>query len=429
MTRDAVAFSAMVGLGESYVPAFALAVGLGEVTAGLVATLPVVAGGLVQLLTPWGVARLGSYRRWVVACAVGQALSFTPLIVGALAGRLSTGWLFVAACAYWACGMATSPAWNAWVGAVVPSERRAAYFASRARWGQVALLAAFVAGGTLLHVSSEIDPAFAFALIFPAAVVARLLSARFLASQSEPPDLVQSHDLSPPWRGMQGLGADARGLLLYLLGAQAAVYVAAPYFTPYMLGRLSLSYAGYATLVAAALVARIVALPWLGKASRRRGHRFLLWAGALGVVPLPALWLVSDAFLYLLGVQLLSGIAWAAFELATVLAFFEELEPRRRASLLAIFNLVNAVAMAAGCALGGWLLWALGSSWAAYPALFVGSALTRSACLLLLRGVSPSRRPPQPAPLRTLAVRPSLGAVERPVLTALPGARSDEPGG
>jgi MFS family permease len=428
MTREAVAFSAMVGLGETYVPAFALAVGLGDVTAGLVATLPVVAGGLFQLVTPWGVARLASYRRWVVACAAGQALSFVPLVVGALLGRLSVSWLFLSTCAYWAFGMATSPAWNAWVGAVVPLERRAGFFAHRARWGQAALLVAFLAGGLGLHFSSEIDPVFAFALLFPAAAAARLLSAGLLRRQAEPADLVVTHDLSPPWRGLLGLGAEARSLLLYLLAVQAAVYVAAPYFTPYMLGPLSLSYAGYAALTAAALVSRIAALPWLGRLSRRRGHRFLLWSGALGVVPVPALWLVSDAFAYLLAVQLVAGVAWAAFELATVLAFFEELEAGRRAGVLALFNLANALAMALGCALGAQLLAALGDAALAYPALFVASALARAACVPLLRGVPAAPFAPDVAPLRTLAVRPSLGALQRPVLPALPDTREEPPG-
>ncbi len=36
MVSDGVAFSAMVGFGESYLPAFALALGLGSITAGLI---------------------------------------------------------------------------------------------------------------------------------------------------------------------------------------------------------------------------------------------------------------------------------------------------------------------------------------------------------------------------------------------------------
>ena len=48
---DAASFGAMVGLGETYLPAFALALGMGETSAGLVASLPLVAGGIMQLVS------------------------------------------------------------------------------------------------------------------------------------------------------------------------------------------------------------------------------------------------------------------------------------------------------------------------------------------------------------------------------------------
>lgn len=59
----------MVGCGETYLPAFALAAGFGPVAAGLVATIPLLAGAIAQLITPLAVVRLGTNRGWVVACA------------------------------------------------------------------------------------------------------------------------------------------------------------------------------------------------------------------------------------------------------------------------------------------------------------------------------------------------------------------------
>jgi len=36
------------------------------VAAGLITTLPLLAGALLQLVSPAGVRRIGSHRRWVV---------------------------------------------------------------------------------------------------------------------------------------------------------------------------------------------------------------------------------------------------------------------------------------------------------------------------------------------------------------------------
>lgn len=49
ISADGVAFSVMVGVGETYLVPFALALGLAAGQASLLATLPILAGSLLQL--------------------------------------------------------------------------------------------------------------------------------------------------------------------------------------------------------------------------------------------------------------------------------------------------------------------------------------------------------------------------------------------
>ena len=70
---DAASFSVMIGMGETYFAAFALALGTGETFAGLVATMPMLVGASLQLATPWFLQRTRSYKRWVILCASLQA--------------------------------------------------------------------------------------------------------------------------------------------------------------------------------------------------------------------------------------------------------------------------------------------------------------------------------------------------------------------
>src|SRR5262245_51670592 len=81
---DGAAFSVMVGIGETYFPAFVLALGLGQLASGLVSSLPILLGAILQLVSPYCVSKLGSSRRWVVACVLLQAASFVPLIGAAV---------------------------------------------------------------------------------------------------------------------------------------------------------------------------------------------------------------------------------------------------------------------------------------------------------------------------------------------------------
>ncbi|MDX1650620.1 MAG: MFS transporter, partial [Myxococcota bacterium] len=418
---DGVAFSVMVGLGETYVPAFVLALGLGASAAGLIATVPLLAGALLQTVTPFAVRHLGSYRRWVVACAVLQGLALLPLAGAALRGEASVLVLFAVVSAYWGFGMATGPAWNAWVGALVPPRLRARFFARRQRLAQAALLAAIAAAAVGLDLGRTAGAELgAFAVLFVLAALARMVSARFLWRQSEPPGLARSHRALGLRRVLAAVRrSDAGRLLRYLLAVQAAVHLAAPFFTPYMLGPLGLDYVRFMALTGMSFAARIAVLPALGVLAHRRGTGALLWLGAVGVTPLPALWLVSDAFGYLLVLQALSGSMWAALELGTALAFFESLEERDRASILTFYNLAHAAALTGGALLGAVLFGILPVGAGAYAVVFALSAGARLAVLPLLRGAPRAPVPPEGVALRTLAVRPSAGAVQRPILATL----------
>jgi MFS family permease len=385
---DGVAFSVMVGTGESYIAAFALAAGLGEITAGLVATMPMLVGAALQLVTPAAVRRLGSQRRWAVFCASAQAASFVPLVIAALTGHLSRPVLFAAAALYWGFGMATASAWNTWMTQIVPRRIRSRFFAVRARWSQVAVLAGLMAGGAALQRWADSErPLLLFAALFTTALLARAVSARFLASQSEPegaaPDALR---ISPAafWATLRS--PDHGRLLLYLIGTTMAVNISAPYFTPFMLGPLQLSYGEYAVLIGISFMARIAAMPALGSLAHRTGSRRLLWLASLWIVPLPAMWLITQHFAWLLMVQVAAGIAWGAFELATLLVFFEHIPDRERTSVLSMFNLANSLALVTGAGAGSLLFHSFGPElWGGYAVLFVVSSGLRVVGLLWLR--------------------------------------------
>jgi len=182
---DGAAFSVMVGGGETYLAPFVLAAGLGEVQAGFIASLPPLAGAVLQLASPAAVRRLQSHRRWVVLCALVQAASFLPLIAAALVGTIPATAAFLVATIYWGAGMSTGPAWNTWIGTLVPRSLRASYFARRTRITQVGTVAGLLAGGGLLAAGKaggwEMQ---AYAALFLLSCACRFASAGFLASQS-----------------------------------------------------------------------------------------------------------------------------------------------------------------------------------------------------------------------------------------------------
>lgn len=382
---DGTACNVMVGIGETYLPAFVLALSGNQLASGLITTLPMLAGALLQLASPLVVRRWASYRRWVVVCAALQAAAFVPLVVAALCGRMPLALLFVAAALYWGSGMGGGPAWNAWVERLVPRRVRARFFARRAGVAQVGLLFGFVAGGVLLQASAGLAaPAQMFAVLFLAAGLSRAVSTVYLSTQSEPappPEELRAQDFrSLCWSLRHEV--DQR-VLLCILGTHLTVWIAAPYFTPYMLAHLHMSYAEFVALICAAYVSKLIVLPALGRLCDRWGTRRILWGSGLAIAPIPALWLVSQNFLFLLGLQVIAGAAWGAFELAMLLLFFQTIPHDRRLGILTAYNVAQAAAITVGSAIGGLLLAAFGAHPTAYLVVFAVSALARGGIWLL----------------------------------------------
>ena len=421
-SSEAGAYGAMVGMGETYLPAFALALGMGEVTAGIVASAPMLVGGVLQSISPWAITRLGSYKTWIVFSAAVQGLSLIPLVIAAWLGALSPTALLVIASLYWAGGLAAGPAWNTWIGHLVPTGVRSRFFAHRTRVSQLLTVSGFLAGGALLQWASGAWVLHAFAAIFGIACICRFVSVGLLLAHHESPESRQlvmriaASQISASHTSPRGMR-----LITYLVVVQGMVQISGPYFTPYMLKQLHFDYGAYVVLVATAFVAKAVSLSLWGNVASRHGPRFLLWLGGIAIVPLASLWTLSESFAWVMCVQVLSGTFWAAYELGFFLMFFEAMPVPQRARMLTLYNLANTCAWCAGSLVGAAILSTMGPSLSSYWTLFALSSCGRFAALALLFRVDALPLPKRPLQIawRVWGLRPSGASMSTPVLATL----------
>jgi len=393
-TVDAIAYSVMVGCGEMYLGAFVLALGLGPLVVGLVASVPLLVGAVVQLAAPLAVHHVGGRRPWVVLCVSLQAASLLPLAWWGWQGTAEPWQLLAAASVYWTAGMAAFPAWTGWMAALVPVRVRTAYFARRNRLGQLAVLLAFVLGGIVLRAEdARQSPLTGFSFLFLVAAAARVFSSCCLWACREPrrrwqeraaargPQTVRARIAA----GLHDLTSGPGGpLVAFVCCFTFGLQFAGPYFTPYMLEALGFSYGQYLVVFGAGFLIKAIVLPTVGRLNSRLGSRRLLTLSALAIIPLPLLWLPSGAVPWLIVVQFVAGACWSAYELSVALLIFEIAGDRERTGIVNVHSLGLAVATVGGATCGGALLRALGEGPEAYAAVFIGSCLLRVAALPLL---------------------------------------------
>lgn len=433
LNGDAFAWAVMTGCGEAYFVAFGLASGMSEIHSGLLATIPLLIGAVLQLLSPWAIRRCGSLRTWVASNAMLQALSLVPLVAMAASDRVPPLLLFALASLYWAAGLATAPAWNTWVTTIVPAPIRPRFFASRSRLAQIGLICGLAGAGLALQWGQgRGDPLAAFGAIFLVAFVARSVSSVLLYRHSDAPAGFAAA-MAPLSRAAIApflAGGKGRLVLLYMLAVTTSVQVSGPFFTAYILEELRFSYLELMAITACTVLSKVVCLPFIGRFSKRHGPMRLLWIGGIAITPAATLWLVSGNFWYLFALQFVVGVGWACWEMATFLLVFDTIPEKQRTPVLTLFNLANCAAIVLGSLLGATVLRWVGVGAAGYATLFAATGFMRLITLFMLAAIAPvALRPTLGArllTLRTLSARPGASSVDLPVVDSDDSASSGE---
>jgi MFS family permease len=250
-----------------------------------------------------------------------------------------------------------TPQWSSLMGDIVPARRRGRFFALRTRMITAITFLSLLTGGLLLHFFNRSNnTATGFVVLFSIAACARLVSVYQLSRMYDPPGHVAALEFpfGPGWWQRLRHSNVVRFSIFFAL-TQFAVAIASPFFTVYMLRDLQFSYLAFTMNTGTAIFAQFLTLSQWGRISDVFGNRRILAATGIVIPLMPLLWVFSSNFWYLIVVQLLSGFAWAGFSLSASNFVYDLISPHRRATYLAIHNVIAGVGIFSGALLGGYL--------------------------------------------------------------------------
>lgn len=360
--REGNAYSVMAGVGESYFAAYALFLKATTSHIAFLASVPALLGSFAQLFSAWLGHRLGHRKPIIIAGVTMQALAWLPMIwlpyfFPDYAVPLLLGFVVL----YYAGANIASPGWLSLMGDLVPEDQRGRYFGHRSRAMNLTTFIAMATGGVVLHFAELGDRAhIGFLSIFTLAMGARLYSAYQVHRIPDPGHHAAAAAADGAQPRFRDLIKEIRGTLFArYVGCMAALNFAAgiagPFFAVYMLRDLEFSYLEFMLSSAVVVIMQFLTLGTWGRLSDKFGNRVVMAATGYLIAVVPLLWLFTSNFWAIIVIQLIGGLSWAGFNLSSSNFLYDTVQPQRRAPFSAMHNVVGAVAIFAGAALGGYL--------------------------------------------------------------------------
>jgi MFS family permease len=371
--------SVSTGLGLSYFTPFALAMNATASQVGILHAVISLLPSLVQLKAAALIEKF-SRKKIVLVGVLWKALLWIPIMLTGLLFYLGIPhmvWAFIGLVGlFYVFAAVVTPVWFSWMGSLVPEEERGRYFSKRNRVAGFFGIVTMVVGAIILDGAKSLGGQYGnvlgftllgFGLLFVISSVTKFWSYFLLKKQYEPRLHIRKKDYFSFWDFLGRCRSTNFGRFVMFRGVFSFVIgIATPFWAVYMLRDLGFSYVWYISIIVAGTFFQLVFFPLLGKVSDRFGNIKVIsicsWLIAIG----PALWLVPGFMvndlmikIYLLLVPaIVSGFAWAGYNLSVNNYVYDAVTSRKRSFGSAYMNLVVGLAMFAGASVGSLLAWA-----------------------------------------------------------------------
>ncbi len=286
------------------------------------------------------------------------------------------------------------PAWMSMTGDMVPLDVRGRYFASRNFATGISGIIVTLLAGQLI--SSTGQPA-GYQLALGVAFLFGISSVFSFSHLKEPRNAELSHRQTPliSREMLSRLGGQPVFLSLCATAAlwNFSINIAAPFFNVYLVQNLSASAAMVAVTGVASSITGLLVQRKLGVLADRWGSRRMQLISGLLIPILPWAWMLVAAPWQVIPINLLNGVIWGAYNLASFNFLLEVIPVNQRSSYSALYQIVVTLSLSAGAAVGGLVV----SHWG-YHTIFFLSGLGRViAAALFARFVHTEIPAPRPA--------------------------------
>ncbi|MCA9735472.1 MAG: MFS transporter [Deferribacteres bacterium] len=364
--KDGLTSQSMLTLTSgAFLVAFALELGASNLIVGLLAAIPPLAQ-LLQIPAIAWVEKIRIRKLITVYFSAVSRIFLLPIAIIPFFWPDQTG-LFLLIIGLTFHGLLSAPsacAWNSWMRDLIPQDRLGVFFSKRISFAMalgafISLLAGFMID--FWNKNSPESAIFGYSVLFALACAAGLLGIYFLYNTPEPRMEVAEHNLSLIQLLKQPFSdTNFKNLIVFLGTWNFAINLAAPFFTVYMLQRLSLNMTYVVGLTVLSQIFNFVFLRIWGKISDRFSHKSVISvSGPLFIfcifgwifTTMPEKYILTTPLLILLHVFM--GISTAGVTLAAGNIGLKLAPKGQATAYLAAISFINSLAAGFAPIIGG----------------------------------------------------------------------------
>ncbi|MEW6526608.1 MAG: MFS transporter [Spirochaetota bacterium] len=253
-------------------------------------------------------------------------------------------------------GSIGNPAWASLMSDLIPSHKRGKYFGFRNSILGVLLVVVSLSVGITLRLSPEKYIMQTFVAIFLIASISRFISFYYLLKMHEPPFEIEKTSILPANILKSITRNDFFIFIAFYSLMNFAVYLSAPFFAVLMLQHLSFSYFEYSLVTVSAPFVMYIAMHSWGTIADKIGNAKVLTITSPLIAIVPVLWVLNSNIVYLLIVQIFSGLVWSGFTISSFNYMFDASVSSKRVRYISYLNLINGIMISAGAMSGGYLI-------------------------------------------------------------------------
>lgn len=354
---DGIFAGGMFGFTQDYFTPFILAIGATVQQVGALNALPNLFASLVQLKSADFTEISGSRKPIINIFVFCQALMLLPMVLMALAGRHSIPFFISAVVLFTSFGAFSGPAWASMMADLVNTNRRGEYFGWRNKTLGFIIVGFTFAAGFILNQMKAVNILYGFAVLFACAFIFRIASWYFLTRMYEPKLEHRKEDRFTLFNFLARIKeSNFAKFVLFVAILNFSVNLASPFFAVLMLRDLHFSYILYTTITVTATLTIYIAMSRWGRHADKVGNLRVLRFTSPIIAIIPLLWIISRHPVFLFFAQIVSGFAWAGFNLCALNFIYDAVTPEKRTRCIAYFNVINGLALCGGALVGGFLI-------------------------------------------------------------------------